>query len=309
MVGDKAEFIERRQCLSCGSKELEEIAGGRFGDSPVRDLIENDAWGESPLPYISDSRWSFVRCAECSLMFHRSVLSPEWNEIRFSRWMTQAAIEEFEETRRRPSDDFERARNNVEHALRLEKQTRIVRGEDPLRVLDFGCGWGEFLAICERFGFVAVGVDRSAARRQGGQGVRICEEIEDLKHLPEAVGGFHVITLFEVLEHLDDPLGVLRELAQYLVMGGILVLETPNCRGVTGIQTEEDYRSIHPLDHINAFEPQTLRAIAGRAGFTPIRRTVAQVNCEPFKVLKREVKRALYPLIRPSTQMYFRKSS
>lgn len=308
MDGLGAEFLERRQCLSCGSEQLEEIAGGRFGDSPVRELIENDAWGESPLPYISESRWSFVRCSNCSLKFHRNVLTPEWNEIRFSQWMTQAAIEEFEETRKGTNDDFERGRRNVEHALSLEKETRTVRGDDPVRVLDFGCGWGAFLAVCQNFGFVGVGVDRSAARRAGSQGVRIYAKLEDLDAIPELGEGFHAITLFEVLEHLDDPLRVLNELAKYLVKGGILVLETPDCSGVTGIQTEQDYRSIHPLDHINGFEPRTLRDMARRAGFDLIKPTVVQVSSEPFKVLKREVKRVLRPLLRPSTQMYFRKS-
>jgi SAM-dependent methyltransferase len=307
VANDKAEFVERQQCPGCGSNNLVKVASGRFGDAPLRELIENDPWGESPLPYISESEWRFVRCAECSLSFHQRILSPEWNEIRFARWMTQAAIEEFEADRKAPNDDFDAARKNVEHILRLEKQTRELRGNDPLRVLDFGCGWDAFLAMCELFGFVAVGVDRSAARCEGSRGVKIYPEIEDLKNAPEVGKGFHAITLFETLEHLDEPLDILNELNQYLLPGGILVLETPDCRGVTGIETEQDYRLIHPLDHINAFDPQTLRGIARRAGFAPIERPVVQVNSEPHKVLKREIKRVVSPLMRPTTQLYFRK--
>lgn len=309
MAGPKAEFVERNRCLSCGSEKLDEIAGGGFMHSPLREFIENDPWGESPLPYIAEVRWSFVRCASCSLTFHRRVLSPEWNEIRFSEWMTQSAIEEFEKADARPSQDFERARDYVGHVLRLERQTRTLRGDEPLRVLDYGCGWGGFLRTCDQFGFVAVGVDRSSARRQGGQGVEIRAEIADLEQGPEAANGFHVITLFEVLEHLDDPLGILNELAQYLVTDGILVLETPNCDGVTGIRTEQDYRLIHPLDHINGFDPNTLRGIAARAGFTPLKQSIAHVTCGRLSVVKGEVKRLLRPLRRPSTQCYFQKSS
>jgi SAM-dependent methyltransferase len=303
----EAKFVERQQCPGCGSRKLVEVASGRFGDSPLRELIENDPWGESPLPYLSDSHWCFVRCGECSLRFHQRILSPEWNEVRFTRWITQASIEEFEAARKGPNDDFDRARNHVEHALRLEKQTRELRGSDPLRVLDFGCGWGSFLAMCELFGFVAVGVDRSAALREGSWEVKIYPEIEDLKDAPEVGKGFHAITLFETLEHLDQPLDILNELTQYLLPSGILVLETPDCRGVNGIETEQDYRLIHPLDHINAFDPQTLRGIARRAGFAPIERPVVQVNSEPHKVLKREIKRVVSPLMRPTTQLYFRK--
>jgi SAM-dependent methyltransferase len=309
MTSAKARFVERRRCLCCGSEELEEIAGGLFSDSPLREFIENDPWGESPLPYIAEERWSFVRCSACSLKFHRRILSPEWNEVRFSDWMTQSAIEDFEDAHASPNQHFDRARSHVQHVLRLETQTRSFRGNDPVRVLDYGCGWGAFLAICRQFGFVAVGVDRSAARRQGGQGVEIFPELDDLDHAPEAARGFHAITLFEVLEHLDDPLAVLRQLSRHLVVGGILVLETPNCEGVAGIETEADYRRIHPLDHINGFEPDTLRGIAARAGFAPIRQTVAHATCDPLSVLKSELKRFARPLVRPSTRVYFQKSS
>ena len=278
-------------------------------DPPLRDFIENDPWGESPLPYIAEERWSFVRCSSCSLTFHRRILSPEWNEIRFSEWMTQSAIEKFEEGEARPGQDFERARDYVKHVLRLERLTRDLRGDEPVRVLDYGCGWGGFLRTCDQFGFVAVGIDRSAARRHGGQGVQIHAELAELSQSPEAAKGFHVVTLFEVLEHLDDPLAVLKQLSGYLVADGLLVLETPNCGGVVGIRTQEEYRLIHPLDHINGFDPNSLRAIAARAGFTPIAQPSAQVTCELLSVLKGELKRVVRPLRRPSTQVYFKKSS
>lgn len=42
---------------------------------------------------------------------------------------------------------------------------------------------------------------------------------------------FHTLTLSEVMEHLDDPRSLLKELATLLLPGGILVLEAPNCEG------------------------------------------------------------------------------
>jgi hypothetical protein len=52
-----------------------------------------------------------------------------------------------------------------------------------------------------------------------------------------------------------------------LVPGGILVLETPDCSGITGIVSRRDYDNIHPLEHINGFTPATLRKMAERLGF------------------------------------------
>jgi 2-polyprenyl-3-methyl-5-hydroxy-6-metoxy-1,4-benzoquinol methylase len=106
-----------------------------------------------------------------------------------------------------------------------------------------------------------VGVDRSSARHDKA-GVDVGDSIYELDGQP-----FHAITLFEVLEHLDDPRGILEMLRGHLVPGGILVLETPDCSGVSGITTMHDYACINPLDYINGFAPATLRSSAEGSGF------------------------------------------
>ena len=87
--------------------------------------------------------------------------------------------------------------------------------------------------------------------------------------------------------------------------GGIVVLETPNCEGITGITSDPvTYDLIHPLEHINAFTPDTLRRIAQNAGLTPM--------SKPFAIVATDVKRAAKdlaaPLKRPTTRQYFRRS-
>jgi SAM-dependent methyltransferase len=286
---------------------LEELSGGLFGNAPLRNFIENDPWGENPMPCIEKKKWSYVQCKDCTQMFHRFVLSPEWNEIRFSEWMTLEAMQKFGETINTPSHHFDKAKQHVSHILCLEKMTRSLRNNGAVRILDFGCGWGEFLAMCDRFGFIGYGIDRSSARRQFGQHVTIFPEIDDLKNKPKTQG-FHIITLFEVLEHLDDPLTILQALKDYLIPGGILVLETPDCSGVKGINSESEYRKIHPLDHINGFTPDTLRTIAERAGFTSIKPDISHVTSDRLKVVKTEIKELVYGYIKSRTQLYFQKT-
>ena len=76
-----------------------------------------------------------------------------------------------------------------------------------------------------------------------------------------------------MLEHLDDPAAILRRLATLMYQGGLLVLETPDCTGVSDIRSQQDYLKIHPLEHINAFTHKTLCSIASRAlgiAFVPL---------------------------------------
>jgi len=302
---ENAQFVERARCISCGSDSLMELSSGLFDDKPLHDFIARDPWGESPLPYLKGKRWSYVQCRECNQAFHKHILAPDWSERCCSQWVTQQAIAAFEKSYNTPRNLFNKAEQHTKHVLQLEYLTRDLRGETPVRLLDFGCGYGDFLAVCGAYGFEAYGIDRSCARRENKRYARIFKELEELKN--SEIGAFHVITLFEVLEHLDNPMFVLEVLCEHLQRGGILVLETPDCSGVNGIASYDDYRKVHPLDHINGFTPATLCGFAERLGFEPVKKPVSHVTCEPKRVIKTEIRRAVSGVMRASTQQYFRK--
>jgi 2-polyprenyl-3-methyl-5-hydroxy-6-metoxy-1,4-benzoquinol methylase len=278
------------------------VSSGGFDDEPLRGFIDADPWGESPVPYLRGRRWNLVDCADCGTRFHRTVLNPEWNERRFSQWMSQEAIEAFQREHSNADSIFRKAATNTAHTLRIEALTRSLRGRAPVKVLDFGSGYGDFLAVCTSFGFQAFGIDRSQARRDNSV-VKVFAEIEDVA----PSGPFHALTLFEVLEHLDDPLDLMKKLAKLLMPGGVLILETPNCEGVDGIATMRDYRLIHPLEHINAFTHKTMLEFGRRLGFTAITPPTATVACGQVKIAKSAAKGLLAPYRKPTTQLYFRK--
>ena len=238
------------------------------------------------MEHIADEIWNFVRCNQCQMKFHRFILSPELNEVRFSRWMNQDAIEQFE----KDHSTLCPATAHIQHILRMQK----LIGASP-RLLDFGCGSGEFLNMARAFGFDVAGVDRSAARRK-------IAGFEIANDLTEIVGDFDVITMFEVLEHLDDPLEMLKLLTKRLRQNGIFVVEVPDCTGITRVASKHDYRAIHPLDHINAFEPNTLVEMMRRVGLCPITKPPAYVTTQPIRIAK-DVAKAITK--QRSTQRYF----
>ncbi len=87
-------------------------------------------------------------------------------------------------------------------------------------------------------------------------------------------------------------------------------LETPDCTGITGLNSEDDYRGINPLAHINAFTPETLTAIAQRAGYVRIDYVAAHATAELLAVAKATLKGlmpALERKLRPATEQYFRR--
>jgi SAM-dependent methyltransferase len=108
------------------------------------------------------------------------------------------------------------------------------------RVLDVGCGTGFLLEQLAARGFSGVGIDLSpesiahTTRRLETLGVsdRLTAEVGSAYEPPE--GPFDLITLTDVLEHLEDPRACLAALRPQLAPGGLLVINTPNRRSLPG---------------------------------------------------------------------------
>lgn len=100
-----------------------------------------------------------------------------------------------------------------------------------LRLLDLGCGTGDFVQEALRHGFDAVGLDFDSQAIAVGRSHWKSERLHDMsieeyfKHMPEP---FDIITFYEVLEHLENPGSFLGMLKGYLRPGGRISFSIPN---------------------------------------------------------------------------------
>lgn len=95
------------------------------------------------------------------------------------------------------------------------------------RVLDVSCKRGEILKALRERGFAVQGT-QFAEDAPGVDGVPVDKGVNLLKGLPYPDASFDVVTLVEVIEHLENHRAALSELARVLKPGGILILTTPN---------------------------------------------------------------------------------
>jgi 2-polyprenyl-6-hydroxyphenyl methylase/3-demethylubiquinone-9 3-methyltransferase len=108
------------------------------------------------------------------------------------------------------------------------------------RVLDVGCGTGFLLEELARRGFSGRGIDLSpesveiAKGRLADLGAadRLTAEVGSAYEPP--AGPYDLITLTDVLEHLEEPRRCVAALAEQLAPGGLLVISTPNRRSLPG---------------------------------------------------------------------------
>ena len=148
-------------------------------------------------------------------------------------------------------------------------QRTFLRRVPPCgRLLDVGCSTGRFLAAAAGRGWQVSGVERSAAAVRAAQQVapgRVrCGSIDDV----EANGGFDAVTAWEVLEHVEDPAGFARRVAELLRPGGTLGLSVPNWRSPWTRRSRE--REHWPPFHLTYWTTRTLARLLGQSGFEPI---------------------------------------
>ncbi len=111
---------------------------------------------------------------------------------------------------------------------RLARSVLVALHDAPNpRVLDMGCGTGQLLVELERLGAVPIGFERpGGAARAVRPGLRIIEgEIGEHVHKLDPVDA---VVIWHVLEHLRDPVAVLRASTSLLPSGGLLFLAVPN---------------------------------------------------------------------------------
>jgi 2-polyprenyl-3-methyl-5-hydroxy-6-metoxy-1,4-benzoquinol methylase len=151
--------------------------------------------------------------------------------------------------------------------LSADRQVLGLKARKGGRLLDIGCGNGALLARLQNLGWQVEGIDVDAAAvaqaRLKGVSVR-CGILED-QHYPE--NHFDVINLNHVIEHLHDPLSILRECHRILNPRGVLSIVTPNINSLGHKKFHKWWRGLEPPRHLYVFCPSSLQTMVCRAGF------------------------------------------
>lgn len=134
---------------------------------------------------------------------------------------------------------------------------------------DIGSGEGTFLSVLkEKYPETKVlGIepgDDGVAYANASGIPTIQRTLESLAH--EDVRSLEVVTMFHVIEHLENPLKAMRSLHEILPKGASLVVETPNVKAYTYQKSNYTHPLIYP-EHLYYFSPETLMETLQQAGF------------------------------------------
>jgi len=217
------------------------------------DRLDQFAFASRKVPELMHHR--LVACPTCDLVYANPAPTPESLEAAYS----EAGF-----------DSGEEARCASATYARLVKDL-LPRLPAVGGALDIGTGEGSFLTELLALGFDdVVGIEPSLAPIGAAQaeiagrirtGVFRAEDFEP--------GRFRLITIFQTLEHLDDPLAVCREACSLLCGGGAVLVVAHDRRAV--VNRVLGRRSpIYDVEHLQLFSPAALRGLLGRAGYDDV---------------------------------------
>jgi SAM-dependent methyltransferase len=168
------------------------------------------------------------------------------------------------------------------------------------RFLDVGCSIGYLVAKAQGCGYEASGLDGSpAAVAFGREHLRlnlVCARIEsaDIEASSQ-----DIVVMSHVLEHLPEPVTVLKRVRDWLKPGGLLLIGVPNFASPIARWSRERWSGLVPTQHIWHFTPDALTRVVAAADFKRIRwttRMLVHVPCGVAGWAKWVIRRILEPL-------------
>ena len=152
-------------------------------------------------------------------------------------------------------------------------------------LLDIGCGIGVFPEEACRLGWKASGIEVSeyaaGEARRRNLSVR-CSPIEALRLEPASLD---CVTLWDVIEHLVDPVATLCQIGQTLRIGGILALSTGDITSLCARLSGRRWHLFNLPEHLFFFSPRCLQLLLARAGCRIVS-VIREVNWVPVAYLQ-----------------------
>ena len=242
---------ECRSCPLCGSTaEGKVIVESNVEPSRLTEF----AFASRKLPEYMHSR--MVECGDCGLLYGNPAVSIDSGLSAYK----EAAFDSSQESRFAAQT----------YAKLVASQLNSIESRE--RALDIGAGDGAFLEQLVQLGFRDItGVEPSAAPIASSKpDVRNLIRHDIFRARDFEGQRFDLVTCFQIMEHLWNPVELVSSVNSILKPGGLFVTVTHNLQAFSA-RMLGDKSPIFDIEHLQLFSEKTIRALLQRAGFTDIR--------------------------------------
>lgn len=212
---------------------------------------------------VSGETFQLVRCNECGLIYLRN--RPALESI------ASYYPEDYECYTQ--TDGLGSTQESWHHRRAMNMKMGFIEkhAEKPGRLLDIGCGTGDFLVSARERGWQVKGielVDRAAkiARERRDLDVKT-GSIDDLEIPPES---YQLVTMWDVLEHLPSPRRALQMIHDLLENNGLLVFSIPNLKSFDRYLFGGSWIGWDVPRHLHLFDAKNIDQLCEISGFRKI---------------------------------------
>lgn len=308
-INEGIRMQEARACFLCGSEGV---------------LLYQDLHDRL---FSSQSRWELLRCPKCGLVWinprplheelsklyehyythNSSNFIPRLASLR--RMIRDAILATSFSYNSLPTNSLQKGMGRVCAWIgpireMVEIRVRTLNGERRGKLLDVGCGNGEFLAMMRYLGWEVMGVepDEEAVKVAHEQfGLSVYKGTLEEAGFPDDM--FDAITMNHVIEHVFDPISTFKEVLRVLKHGGRLVVLTPNVESLGHRLFGKAWFHLDPPRHLHLFSPYTLQTCFEQAGLMAFQLRTTACSARWIWVASRFIQRnGFLPAGSPSKQ-------
>ena len=209
--------------------------------------------------FMEYKEYKLFECLDCSCIYANIDITDNYEEIIYDNNF-------YKENNKREILDTYDYRKNLFAKERLEyiidKCNFDIKSNN---LLDLGCGYGYFLKYLSEHKIDSVGLELTDFF------VEVCQEkglnvkktfLED-----ELDNSYNVITMFDVLEHLSDPLSFFKTANKKLKTGGHILAYTPNIHSFAFYFQKGKQNLLLPYEHLSFYDTNSLHYLAKNSGF------------------------------------------
>ena len=226
----KPEVLEGIECKVCGNKDAHKF---------------EEVFGKEG--------WTIVKCSVCSFVFLPWYFR---KDITYTNYKDEKVLEQV----RKGNDWLKLQRHFLRYKL-------LRKYQKDGKLFDLGVGWGHFLYAGQLLGYDVSGIEISEMPyTYAKEDLKLPVEMMDFFDMQAKKEYYDMITMWDVLEHIDECKKVVVKCNSMLKKGGYLVIQVPQIDSFIAKNQKVNWKMLG-TDHVNYFSKKTLTKLLEDNGF------------------------------------------
>ncbi len=200
-------------------------------------------------------------CEECGMLY----VSPILEEKYLEKFYRESKI--YDGVYKVMISESQRKFDEIKFNIGLNLIEKHLDKNQKRHLLDIGCFAGHFIEVAQEKKWDCIGMELNVNGTEAckSKGINIMEtKLEDNTFNEKS---FSLVTLWDVLEHLDEPKSIINTIHKILGDKGLLLILVPNGSSLAARILQEKCNMFNGCQHINLFSPETLSRLLENTGY------------------------------------------